>query len=234
MITSLFEFLNNSLDSTPSVALTAAFVWGVLSVVLSPCHLASIPLIVAFIDNQGRITTKRAFLLSFLFSVGILFTIALIGVVTSLMGRMLGDVGLIGSVFVAVVFLLVGLHLLEIVPIPFIGAVNKPGLKRKGGFAAFLLGLIFGIALGPCTFAYMAPILVISFSVSATQLFYGVALLFLYGVGHCLVIVIAGTSMELVEQYLNWNENSKGAVICKKICGVLVFIAGIYMIYTCF
>jgi len=36
-------------------------------------------------------------------------------------------------------------------------------MQRKGLLAAFLLGLVFGIALGPCTFAYMAPMLAVAF-----------------------------------------------------------------------
>ena len=123
---------------------------------------------------------------------------------------MMGDVGKYGNYFVAAIFFLVGLHLLDVFPLPFSGP-SKIGMKSKGLLAAFLLGLIFGIALGPCTFAYMAPMLAITFKVASTNLFYGILLLLMYGIGHCSVIVIAGTSTELVEKYLNWNEKSKGA-----------------------
>jgi cytochrome c-type biogenesis protein len=105
-------------------------------------------------------------------------------------------------------------------------------MKRKGMLAALVLGLVFGIALGPCTFAYMAPMLAVSFKLSATNLIYGVMLLVLYGVGHCAVIVLAGTFTEVVQHYLNWNEKSKGALILKKMCGVLVLLGGLYLIYT--
>jgi cytochrome c-type biogenesis protein len=59
-----------------------------------------------------------------------------------------------------------------------------------------------------------------------------VLLLAMYGVGHCSVIVLAGTSTELVQKYLNWNERSRGAGILKKVCGVLVLLGGVYLIYT--
>ena len=95
-----------------------------------------------------------------------------------------------------------------------------------------LLVLIFGIALGPCTFAYMAPMLGVTFKLASTNLAYGILLLAVYGVGHCSVIILAGTSTELVQKYLNWNEKSKGAVILKRICGVLVLLGGVYLIYT--
>jgi cytochrome c-type biogenesis protein len=229
-MTTLFDTLTKALESTPLIALGAAFAWGILSILLSPCHLASIPLIVGFIDDQGKISTKRAFLLSLLFSVGILLTIAAIGMITAMMGRMMGDIGVWSNYFVAAIFFIVGLHLLGLLPLPFMGGVNQPGIKKKGLWASFLLGLIFGVALGPCTFAFMAPILAITFSLSSTKLWYGIALLFMYGLGHCSVIVAAGTSAGMVEHYLEWNEAYKGAAILKKICGVLVISVGVYLL----
>jgi len=227
----LFTFLTHAVEGVPSLALIAAFIWGILSILLSPCHLASIPLIVGFIDEQGRISAGRAFLISFLFSAGMLLTIGVIGAITALAGRMLGDIGRFGNYVVAVIFFIVGLHLLNVIPMPWSGP-SRVGMKRRGLLAAFILGLVFGIALGPCTFAYMAPMLAVTFKVAAANLLYGILLLAIYGVGHCAVIVLAGTSTELVEHYLKWNEKSKGALILKKVCGVLVLLGGIWLIYT--
>jgi cytochrome c-type biogenesis protein len=227
----LFTTLNHAVEGVPAIALAAAAVWGVLSIILSPCHLASIPLIVGFISGQGQLTTWRAFWTATLFAVGILVTIAAIGAITAAAGRMLGDVGRYGNYFVAGIFLIVGLHLLGIIPMPWSGS-GQVGMKRKGLVAAFILGLVFGIALGPCTFAYMAPILAVTFKVADTAPFYGAALLLAYGVGHCAVIVGAGTATEFVQHFLDWNEKSKGIKIMKGACGVLILLAGAYFLWT--
>lgn len=227
----LFTTLTRAVEGTPLLAGSAAVAWGVLSIVLSPCHLASIPLIVGFIDKQGRIATRRAFLISLLFAVGILVTIGLVGTVTAAAGRMMGDVGKAGNYFVAAVFFLVGLHLVGVIPMPFSGPAPV-NMKRKGMLAAFVLGLVFGIALGPCTFAYMAPMLAVTFRLAAVNPPYGILLLVLYGVGHCSVIVLAGTCTEIVQRYLNWNETSKGADRLRKGCGLLVIAGGLYLLYT--
>jgi cytochrome c-type biogenesis protein len=227
----LFTNLSHAVEGAPLIALTASFVWGILSIVLSPCHLASIPLIVGFISEQGRVTARRAFWTSTLFAVGILITIAGIGVITAAAGRMMGDVGRYGNYFVALIFFAVGLHLLGVIPMPFSGA-GQVGMKRKGFLAAFILGLVFGIALGPCTFAYMAPMLGVTFKLAATNFLYGAGLLLAYGVGHCSVIVAAGTSTELVQRFLNWNEQSKGLAVLKHICGVLVILGGVWLVYS--
>jgi len=232
MIITLFEWLSNSMQSSLMIALIASLLWGMLSILLSPCHLASIPLIVAFIGEQGKMSTKRAFWLAASFSLGILTTIAAIGIITGLLGRMLGDIGSYGNYIVAIIFFIIGFHLLEVIQLPFLGETNQPAFQKKGILAAFGLGFIFGIALGPCTFAYMAPMLGIVFTVSATQFFYGFLLLLFYGIGHCSVIIFAGTFTEIIQNYLNWNENSKGVGIIKKICGFLVILGGMYLIWN--
>jgi cytochrome c-type biogenesis protein len=231
MIMKLFEALSAGLNSMPVIAIGAAFIWGILSIILSPCHLASIPLIVGFISDRKDMSIKKSFILSLLFSTGILITIALIGLVTGLLGRMLGDIGSFGNYFVGTIFILVGLVLLEILPMPSFGSCgSQPNYMEKGYLAAFILGLVFGVALGPCTFAYMAPILAVVFNYSAANMVFGMLLITAYAIGHCSVIVAAGTSTELVQRYLNWNESSKGAIIMKKICGLLVIIGGMYLI----
>lgn len=227
----LFTQLTRAVEQTWYIAVSASFVWGILSIVLSPCHLASIPLIIGFIDEQGRISARRAFWISTFFAIGILITIAVIGIVTAAAGRMMGDVGRYGNYFVALIFFVVGLHLLEVFALPFSGP-GQVRLKRKGIVAAFILGLVFGVALGPCTFAYMAPMLGVTFKLASTHLLYGVFLLLMYGLGHCSVIVLAGTCTEIVQRYMNWNEQSKGAVVLKKICGGLVILGGLWLIYT--
>ena len=55
MIESLFASLSSALQGGLWIAVTAALAWGLLSILLSPCHLASIPLIVGFISGQGNL-----------------------------------------------------------------------------------------------------------------------------------------------------------------------------------
>lgn len=231
MIEQLFTVLSQAVGGAPLLALSAAAGWGVLSILLSPCHLASIPLIVGFIDEQGRMSTRRAFFISNMFAVGILVSIALIGLLTALAGRMLGDLGPWGNWLVAGIFFLFGLHLWGLVPMPWSGP-DTVGMQRKGLLAALLLGLIFGIALGPCTFAFMGSVIGVAFAEAAESMFYAAALLLAYGLGHCAVIVFAGTFTEQVQQYLNWNDRSRGTLWIKRVCGLLVIAGGVWMIYS--
>jgi cytochrome c-type biogenesis protein len=225
----LFNTLTRAVEGNPFIAFGASIIWGILSVLLSPCHLTTIPLVVGYVDAQGNISIKRAFAISLIFSAGILITIGIIGTATALAGRMLGDIGRVGNYVVAVIFFVVGLYLLDIIPLPWLGVKQ---IKRKGLIGAFIIGLVFGLALGPCTFAYMAPMLGIVFRVAGEKALFAIGLLLAYGIGHCSIIVLAGSLTETVRRYLHWTERSKGALIVKRICGALVILGGIYLITT--
>ena len=222
MIDQLFTNLTIALSGNFSLALMAAFGWGVLSILLSPCHLSSIPLVIGYISSQGQIKVKRSFYLALTFAMGILITIAAIGLITASMGRLMGDVGVWGKWFVAVIFILIGLYLMDIIRWDW-NSFNIGNKKRGGLWGAFVLGLIFGIGLGPCTFAFLAPVLGIVFQTATENWLKAVILISAFGIGHCAVIVFAGSLTNLVQRYLNWTEESKTQYILNELLDFLLF-----------
>ena len=218
-----------AVESAAPIAIPLALLWGVLSILLSPCHLASIPLIVGYISRENK-GSKRAFSISAVFSVGILITIILVGIATAAAGRLLGDIGQYGYYFAAVVMLYFGLNLLDVLPSPFRGDKNISA-KKTGLRGAFVLGLIFGIALGPCTFAFMAPILGVAFSTGREYPVFAVLLVIAFSAGHCGVIAGAGTFSGAIGKYLKWSEKSGAISILRKVCGILVVLSGLYTLY---
>jgi cytochrome c-type biogenesis protein len=229
-VDTIFTWLSDAMNGAPWLAVLAAAGWGVASLVLSPCHLASIPLIVGFIAERKDTTPKQALGYAFLFALGILLAIAVVGCATAAAGRMVGDVGPWANYAVAVVLVLVGLHLLGVLTLSWEGGVSLP--RYQGKAAALLLGLIFGVALGPCTFAYLAPVLGVVFGVAHTHPGFAAILLLAYGIGHCALIVAAGVSAEKVQQVLNWNSRSRGATWLRRICGLLVLAGAAWLVYT--
>ena len=231
MLDALFTWLTTALNEQFGIALVAALGWGAASILLSPCHLSSIPLVIGYIATQEGNTTRRPYVLSLVFALGILITIALIGAITTSAGRMMGDVGIWGNIIVAAVFFVVGLYLMDVITLSWVGLMPRSSIAQ-GWKGALLLGLIFGIGLGPCTFAYMAPVLGVVFSVSTTDPMRAASLVAAFGAGHCAVIAAAGGATGTVQKYLNWTDQSKGAVYLKRGAGVLVILAGAYYTYT--
>jgi cytochrome c-type biogenesis protein len=230
MIMHWFSELSAALYSYPAIALPAAFLWGILSVLLSPCHLASIPLVIGFLNGQKDLSTRKSFKLSAFFTLGILAMMAIIGVVTGLLGKMLCDIGSWTEPVIGVIFIIIAFFIADIVKMPAFLSTRLLQKRGNGVWAALSLGFLLGIALGPCSFAFMAPILAIVFSAAGTKLLFALILVLAYILGHCLVIISAGTFAGAVQAYLNWTSRSKGTKVVRYICGILVFLAGIYLI----
>ena len=226
----LFERLTMALYGNPSIAIGASFLWGILSILISPCHLASIPIVVAFINEQKEISTKKAFFISLNFSLGILITLFMAGVIASFAGLLLGSFDTVLRIIVSVLLLLVGLYFLGIVPMPDLASGRDRRVKNRPYVSGLILGLVFGLALGPCALAFMAPILGIVMSSISTQLLYCVGLILAFILGHCGVLVLAGTFTEIVKKYLSWNVASRGTQMLRKICGVLIILGAIITI----
>lgn len=233
MLDDLFTWLTLAMSDSFEIALIAAVGWGVLSILLSPCHLSSVPLVIGYIGSQNSTGKMRPFFLSFVFALGIMLTIGIVGFLTASAGRMMGDVGLWGNLVVAAVFFAVGLYFLDIINVSW-GSVLANVKIARGWQGAFLLGLIFGIGLGPCTFAFMAPVLGVAFSMASSDALGATGVVAAFGVGHCAVIVAAGGAVGLVQRYLNWTEGSKGAAMLRRVAGVLVILAGVYFVMTSF
>ncbi len=230
MLEQILSSLSTWLGQSLGWALLAAFAWGVVSIVFSPCHLASVPLVVGFISTQEGATTRRAFRLSLVFSLGVLVSIALIGVVTASLGRLLGDLGSIGNVAVAIVFFVFGLYLMDLLPLNW--ASRLPATTRLRGMPAALgLGLVFGVGLGPCSFAFLAPLLMVVLGQAETDYTLAVGLLAAFALGHCGVIALAGTAAHGVQKLVSWGSGSRVARWIRRACGALVFLAGLYLLF---
>jgi len=216
----------------PWLAILASFVWGLCSVILSPCHLAGIPLLVGFMGAQGKMSAGRTWALSSAFATGVLMMFAAVGLLTFASGRILGDVGAWGGIIAALTCFVVGLYLLGALSLPSGGGSSRwKNLASGGGvLAGVILGLVFGLALGPCAFAYAAPILGVVFKMSSSAPLFSAAMIGTYALAHCGLIAVAGASFGLTQKALHWNE-SKMAKGIKTACGVLLILAGLYFLY---
>ncbi len=204
------------------------FLWGMVSVLFSPCHLASIPLIVSYVAGQNQIIAgRKAALYAVLFTIGLFITIATIGFICAVLGRMLGDVGPYMSIVVGVILLWVSLDTLGLAQCSMSkGLLAK--IKVKGMTGAFVLGLAYGILSGSCTFGFIAPILAII--TIQQKILTGVVFILLFGLGHCIPIALAGSSTALVKQFLENSAWQRGSTIFRKLAGVCIGMLGVYFL----
>ena len=220
--------LHQWMGSGVGLAALGCFLWGVVSVLFSPCHLASIPLIVGYVAGQDRLVEGRqAALYAGLFTFGLFLTIAAIGVICALLGRMLGDVGPYWTIVVGLILLWVAMDMLGVSKCSMGG--NLMGrFKLRGMSGAFVLGLAYGILSGSCTFGFIAPILAII--TVQEKIMTGILLIVLFGLGHCIPIVIAGSSTALVRRLMANASWQRGGTAFRRLAGILIGLMGLYFI----
>ena len=156
-----FLTINSWMSQGLLLGAIGCFLWGMVSVLFSPCHLASIPLIVSYVAGQNKaIAGRKATLYAIIFTVGLFMTIAGIGIICTILGRMLGDVGPYMNLVVGAVLVWVSLDFLGIAKCSLSGGLMAR-MQIKGLAGAFILGLSYGVLSGSCTFGFIAPILAI-------------------------------------------------------------------------
>jgi cytochrome c-type biogenesis protein len=145
-----------------------------------------------------------------------------------LLGRMLGDVGPYWTIAVGLLLLWVALDMLGVAKCSLTGGGLMAKLTIKGLSGAFILGLAYGILSGSCTFGFIAPILAI-ISVQ-DKLLTGIIFIVLFAIGHCLPIVVAGSSTAMVKRLLANSTWQQGGRVFRRIAGMLIGSLGVYFI----
>lgn len=226
MLDSAFITINTWMMAETWIAGLGCFLWGMVSVLFSPCHLASIPLIVGYVAGQNRILHgKEAARYAVTFTIGLFLTIATIGIICSLLGRMLGDVGPYWSILVGAILVWVGLDMLGVAKCSLGGSrLSQMGFKGLAG--AFLLGLAYGLLSGSCTFGFIAPILAIV--TVQEKIMTGIVLMILFGIGHCLPIAVAGSSAAAARRVLENRSMQQGSIWFRKAAGLGIGLLGLY------
>ncbi|OIP50943.1 MAG: cytochrome C biosynthesis protein [Deltaproteobacteria bacterium CG_4_10_14_3_um_filter_60_8] len=229
MLDQFYLMVNAWMVGATGLAMLGCFLWGMLSVLFSPCHLASIPLIIAYVAGQKQVVQGRqAAIFAVLFSLGLFATIAIIGVICAMLGRMLGDVGPYLTMVVGVILLWVGLDMLGVAKCKLPGNQLLGKITLKGAAGAFVLGLAYGVLSGSCTFGFIAPILAI---ITVQEKFMtGVLLISLFAMGHCLPIAVAGSSTALIRRLLENHAMRQGGQWFRRAAGVLIAGLGLYFI----
>jgi len=223
----IFGDVSQLIQQNPWLAIIAVFVGGVTTA-SNPCVLAMIPLLISMVAGYKEVSNiKKSLIFSLLFVLGLSITFTVLGLISSLMGRMFGDVGGFWKYVVAGVCFLMGVHLLGLFKLNFsLPAKFQP--KKSGNIGAFLLGLLFGFVSTPCAVPILAVLL--AFVASRGNLFYGGFLLFVYALGHSFLILIAGTSMGAAKSLIESKGLRKANLVLQKAAGLLIISIGLYLL----
>ncbi|MCJ7641083.1 MAG: cytochrome c biogenesis protein CcdA [Desulfobacterales bacterium] len=223
----LLNQLSQSLTDNPLLAYLGVFVGGILSS-SSPCVLATIPLVIGYVGGYSEGDRRKALCYSLTFILGLSITFTILGAIASFLGGLFGVMSRIWYFVVGGVAIAIGLNLIGFYDLNLAIPVHLQP-KQRGILGAFLLGLVFGIVSSPCATPIL--VLILTFVASKGEIVYGTSLLFIYAIGHCALIFLAGIATGFAEGFMKSKGISSVATWGKRIGGLLVSSVGIYMVY---
>ena len=210
------------------MSLGLAFVGGLVST-LTPCALSSLPLIVGYLQGKKVGDKKEALKISIVFSLGIMTTFTILGLLSGIMGKFLKGAGTWWYMFLAIIMLLSGLQLLGVISIGGKSLIRTGSYHKKGFLGAYILGLLGGALASPCATPMLAAIL--GFVAERGSVILGAAMLILYSLGHCIIIILGGTSIGFIENLTNSEKTIRVGNILKYILGIIIILLGMYLFY---
>jgi len=209
------------------LAFVMALIAGIISS-FSPCVLSTIPLVIGYVGGYAGNDKKRAFKYSLTFCIGLALTFTALGAASAVLGRLMSGIGSWWYIILGIIMLTVGLQLLGIINI-MPQACNVPS-QRKGLIGAFVLGILGGVLSSPCATPVLIAIL--AFVAGQGNIVLGIALLAIYAVGHCTLLIIAGTSVGFVQMLADSPETEKWGRVLKMLFGITVILIGLYLFYV--
>ena len=223
---SLSRLITESFWLAPLIAVLA----GILTS-FTPCSLSTIPLVMGYVGGTKQRDTKRSFLLSVTFALGMAITYTALGVIASTLGGMIGAASGWWYIVLGVLMALLALQtygIFNFIPSTYLVSKNK----KRGFIGAFLAGILGGVFSSPCS----TPVLVALLAIVAGSgsILWGTLLLLLYSIGHGTLTVIAGTSVGFVQKLSASEKYGKLSKALNIVLGTLLLLIAFYMFYLGF
>jgi len=198
------------------VALPGALAAGVLTG-LNPCCVPMYPAAVATCcaarDCAAPDERRRSVLSALAFALGLAAATTVLGVAAAASGSRLAAVSGAFAYAVAVVPLVAGAHFLGLI---HLRGPRLPRLPAQAG-GAFAAGLLLSLVVAPCGTPLLASIL--SYAAYRGSLAYGGLLLFVYGIGVGVPVLVLGLSANRLATALDrsglrrWGDRATGALL---------------------
>jgi len=194
-----------------------SFFAGILTA-FSPCIYPLIPITLSIIGTTQVSSSLKSFYTSFIFVLGIATIYTFLGIIASLFGFLLDFLFInpLTYFLLFVIFLFLGLSILEIVKINFPFSFSNYSPK-KTVISIFILGTISAFAFVPCNFPVLGAILTL---ISLKKdIFYGGICLFLFSLGQGVFLILLGTFTFLIKKL---PKKTKYFIMIKKLWGGII------------
>jgi len=231
MIENLINNLSLYLQGSVLLAFPAAY-FGGLVVSFTPCTYPLIPVTVGLVGAQDASSKLRGFFLSLFYVTGIALTYSILGGAAALSGKIFGQIQTTPWTYfiMANLCLVMGLSMFDVfhvsLPVPHKLIKLTEKNNKKGFMDSFLIGIVSGVVIGPCTAPALAVLL--GFVALKTNLLLGMSLMFVFAFGMGTLLIIAGTFAGFIAAL---PKSGMWMTKIKFISGIILIGAAEYFLY---
>lgn len=203
------------------------FLEGIASFI-SPCLLPMLPIYISYFLGEEEKDTKKAVINSVGFVLGFTIVFLVLSIFASSLGSFTSNFKYIKIVF-GIIIILLGLNYMGILKLKFLNNSNgvKMNLKNLNFFKSLLFGILFSISWTPCIGTFLSSALLIV--AKGQDMLKGIILMLLYSIGLGIPFIV---SVLLIEKLKNvFNVIKKNYNIIQKICGAILIVMGIYIMF---
>lgn len=195
------DLVAQQLTSISLLSLGIVWLAGLLTS-LTPCMLSMLPIMVGYMGGYDAKDRFQSISQATWFALGLATMLAGLGLLAGVVGRVYGQIGIGLPIIVSVLAILMGLNLLEALPLPLPSSGDWDFLNRGMPLfvKSYLLGLTFGLVASPCSTPVLATLLA-WISTTGDPLL-GAALLLAYTVGYVFPLVLAGSFTATIKRFL--------------------------------
>lgn len=230
-ILSIIDNFEKLLNQNIFLGIVIALIAGLVSS-FSTCSLSTLPLIIGYVGSEGKDDlSKKGFLYSIFFSIGTVVTFTIIGIFSVILGEKFKVFGNFWYYILAAILIFVTLQLFGVIKYKEKDYCKKPNL-RKGILGAFFLGILGGIFASPCSTP--ALLVILAYTSSQENILIGALLMAIYSLGHCAIIILAGTSIDTINKLAASDKYMKVGQILKIVFGIITLIMALYLLYIAF
>lgn len=220
--------VSNQLTHLSLFSIGIIFAAGLLTS-LTPCMLSMLPITIGYIGGYEAKSRLQAAVQSTWFALGLASTLAGMGVIAAFVGKVYGQVGIGLPIIVSIIAILMGLNLLEALPLQFpsLGETNWISQDLPPGVRSYAIGLTFGLVASPCSTPVLASLL--GWVANTQDLILGAALLLSYTAGYVAPLILAGTFTASIKKLL---ELRRWSGWINPVSGVLLVGFGVFSLIS--
>jgi len=204
------------------------FLEGIASFI-SPCILPMLPIYISYFVGRENKSKSKAVLNAIGFVLGFTIIFIILSIFASQLGIIISKSIKYIKIIFGTIIILLGLNYMEILKVKFLNKSKNISIdtSKLNFIKAVIFGILFSISWTPCIGTFLSSALLLI--AKEQDILKGIIMMLLYSIGLGIPFIVSAILIEKLKNVFDFIKKHYNVI--KRISGVILIIAGIYMIF---